>query len=173
MSTVTVEAIEAIAPGLTFQAVLTRDDFKPGCRGGDGQNHWMVSLTRNGYTFSTEYHQGSGHRVWTKSINDPGQVVCKKGDRVAPTFRISLHLEALLKAHTAPSVPTLQDVLYSLTMDAQGTEYNDFEEWCSEYGYSDDSISAKESYDACCREGKALKKLGFRLEQLSELFQDY
>ena len=171
----TPETIEAEFPGLTFVPVLVRDDFtdSKGHINRNGGNHWSVSLTRNGYTFTTEYHQGSGHRTWKRSINDPGQVNCRKGDRVVVPGRISLHLERILIAETEPTVPTLTDVLYCLAMDAAGTDYNDFEDWCAEYGYDDDSISAKDTYDACCRTYKALRKLGLGLERLQELFQDY
>ena len=64
------------------------------------------------------------------------------------------------------------DVLYCLTMDAQCVEYSDFEDWCAEFGYDDDSISAKKTYDACCETRYRLCRM-FDLEELYTLFQEY
>lgn len=45
--------------------------------------------------------------------------------------------------------PTLADVLYSLLSDADSGEY-DFEGFCAEYGYDEDSRRAYASWQACC-----------------------
>jgi hypothetical protein len=71
-----------------------------------------------------------------------------------------------------PNKPKLKDVLYSLTMDASATEYN-FKDWCDNFGYSDDSIEALNTYKECLEIGEKLRKLGFNLRDMQEFFQDY
>ena len=44
--------------------------------------------------------------------------------------------------------PTVADVLYCLLSDSRAGEM-EFDEFCSEFGYSEDSISAKETWEQC------------------------
>ena len=63
----------------------------------------------------------------------------------------------LAKAHKV--APKLDGVMRSLLSD--GSAYFDglrFEEWASEYGYSSDSIKAKETFEACDRIGRDLSR---------------
>ena len=66
-----------------------------------------------------------------------------------------------------PRPPTVADVLYSLLSDASAEQRN-FHEWCSDYGYSLDSISALNTYRACLDTAHALHKC-FSPELLAEL----
>jgi len=63
--------------------------------------------------------------------------------------------------------PKVADVLYSLLSDASAEQRN-FHEWCSDYGYSTDSISALNAYRACLDTAAALRKC-FSYELLAEL----
>jgi hypothetical protein len=54
--------------------------------------------------------------------------------------------------------PTAQGVLECLLSDTQSA-YGSFNDFCSNMGYSEDSIKAKRIYDACHRQDKRLKKL--------------
>lgn len=155
MTTVTPESLVAEFPTLTFAAVLTGDDFKPGCRGGDGQNHWKVTIGLNGRTFSTDYHQGAGHRNYK---GKPIPYGCKDYTKLS---------------QSRPNVPTVTDVLACLTSDAGCVDGTLFEDFCSEFGYDTDSRKAEQTYRACCDTFMALRNLGFRLDRLQELFQDY
>ena len=56
-----------------------------------------------------------------------------------------------------PKKPTVADVLYSLFNDASAAEYN-FSDWCDNYGYSDDSIKALNTYKQCLDVAAALRK---------------
>ena len=69
--------------------------------------------------------------------------------------------------------PELDDVLYSLVLDSEALE-EPFESWALNFGYSDDSIKAKEIYEACQKNAFKLKAiLGVAFEEAREAFQDY
>lgn len=76
--------------------------------------------------------------------------------------RIKAHKE--LKSMQAEAKPTAYDVLASLpTYDSGG-----FEDFCAEFGYSNDSIRAFETYLACDKEYKDLRRI-FGEAQLDKL----
>lgn len=54
--------------------------------------------------------------------------------------------------------PKIIDVLMCLVLDAQVIECGSFSDWCAEYGYSDDSIKAKETYEACLTTGLRMRQ---------------
>lgn len=65
--------------------------------------------------------------------------------------------------------PSLNDVCHSLLMD--GAAFFDgyrFKDWANEYGYSDDSIKAKETFEACDRIGRDLAR-ALSLDEISAL----
>lgn len=62
--------------------------------------------------------------------------------------------------------PTMYDVLSCLTQ----YDPEDFECFCSNYGYNNDSISALKTYKSVCKEWKATEKLfGDVLDELREI----
>ena len=67
----------------------------------------------------------------------------------------------------SPKPPKVADVMYSLLTDASAEQRN-FHEWCSDYGYSTDSINALNVYRACLDTAAALRKC-FSNELLAEL----
>jgi len=71
------------------------------------------------------------------------------------------------KVRNKPNPPKVADVMYSLLTDASAEQRNSHE-WCSDYGYSLDSISALNTYRACLDTAHALHKC-FSPELLAEL----
>lgn len=61
------------------------------------------------------------------------------------------------KSTGKPKKPAVADVLQSLFLDASAADLN-FHDWCAEYGYSDDSIKALNTYKACLDTATALRK---------------
>lgn len=56
--------------------------------------------------------------------------------------------------------PELEDVLDCLASDAAGVENaRSFEEWCSEYGYDEDSRKAERTYNACSEQSQELQRI--------------
>lgn len=62
-----------------------------------------------------------------------------------------------LRKKGRPVKPTIQSVMESLLLDASAADYN-FSDWCDEYGYSDDSISALNTYKQCLAIATMLRK---------------
>lgn len=73
-----------------------------------------------------------------------------------------------------PRKPKVADVLHSLILDASAADEN-FHDWCANFGYSDDSIKAMNTYKACLEVAQALRKhfSPDTLRQVHELLQDY
>ena len=71
-----------------------------------------------------------------------------------------------------PVKPNIEDFLYSLTMDS-GAINESFYDWCDNYGLDTDSRKALDTYEQCQKTAQKLQKLGFKLSELQEYYQDY
>lgn len=91
-------------------------------------DQWRIQLTSNSGFWSTDFFTGLGHR---SKPNTWGQ--------------------------SKPKKPAVVDVLYSLFMDASAAAYN-FTDWCDNYGYSDDSLKALNTYKQCLEIATAIRK---------------
>lgn len=60
-------------------------------------------------------------------------------------------------AQDRPKKPSNADILHSLILDASAANEN-FADWCSNYGYSDDSITALNTYRECLKTATMLHK---------------
>lgn len=69
--------------------------------------------------------------------------------------------------------PTKEDILFAMIMD--DVSDLDFDEFCSEFSYNNDSIKALKVYEACKRETKAYYNMfdSEEREVLRELLEDY
>lgn len=107
-------------------------------------------------TYSGDYYTGTGNRKLTK-----------QAERMNKLYGYE-------KSKPEPVAPCATDVLYSLINDSQAADMS-FNDWCSDYGYNNDSIKALATYQACCKEGEELRKVFSRetLAELAEALQDY
>ncbi len=55
-----------------------------------------------------------------------------------------------------PQAPKAADVLHSLIMDSEADSMS-FRDWCDNFGYSDDSLNALETYRKCCTTAQKLQ----------------
>jgi hypothetical protein len=129
----------------------------------DPSLNWGCTLERGKHSHSFPYTKGSGHchayrnpvrfldgRKDERATKEAIRYECETGDKVPP--------------------PTLAEVCCSLFLDAYD---GDFEDWCEELGYSDDSIKAKAMYEECCRTRYALQRMfGSHYDPLKELLSD-
>lgn len=79
-----------------------------------------------------------------------------------------------LRSKNRPKRPKIAEVLHSLVLDASAADEN-FNDWCANYGYSDDSIKALNIYKACLETAQTLRKhfSPDTLRTVRELLQDY
>ena len=108
-------------------------------RDGDTVDAWRITISgKHGY-WSTNYFTGVGLRTKPKQA----------------------------WAKPMPKKPSVADVLHCLFMDAEAADYN-FSEWCDEFGYSDDSINALNTYRQCLEIAANLRKY-FTPEQREQI----
>lgn len=112
-----------------------------GMRNTDNWNHfaWLVNI--NGVDF--EYRTGLGHAV--KRYTSGKYTANKKP------------LNSITTDDSYVSIPQLDDILQCLFSDASaGSEsFNDF---CDNFGYSNDSLKALDTYRACMESASKLRK---------------
>ena len=126
---------------------------------------WRVSFAVGKSRFETDYYTGLGHRKPVKgSEREEGASMPKK----------SIGYHAWAKRNIKPVAPCAAYVLYSLILDSSAIDTS-FDYWCSDYGYNADSISAFNTYQACCKIAKELRQVFTRaqLETLHELLEGY
>lgn len=118
-----------------------------------------------------EYSCGIGHRI-EKDRFQKDEFKRVKNMNPKKDKTNLLHYIDILKSCSKPKTLNIDDILFCLILDAQsGTET--FDEFCSNFGYNEDSIKHNEIYRACQKNGKKVKTFIKDLEQASELFQDY
>jgi len=73
-----------------------------------------------------------------------------------------------------PKKPTNADIMYSLLLDAYAANES-FSDWCSDYGYDDDSIKALNTYKTCCEYAVHLRKTFSpdQIEAMRTVLEDY
>lgn len=125
--------------------------------------NWECALKRGAHSYSFPYTKGSGH---CHAYRNPIRFSDGRKDEYATKEAIRRECET---GHKVPP-PTLVEVCYSLFMDAYD---GSFEDWCSEFGFSDDSIRAKAMYEECCRTRYALQRMfGQHYDSIKNLLSD-
>ena len=119
---------------------------------------WSVTLHHGDKTHTTEFKCGIGHRKLPAGF--PKKDI-RGGDRGSEYYVERLgwldDVKAAEAALTKPVAPTTADALACLLSDASGAGET-FEEWCSSFGLSDDSMKAMETYRACQKTRSALQR---------------
>lgn len=158
------------AAGLTL-AVLS------GPRGAVRDNDWPcieytveLSNARRTVIWTGPYFLGVGHVKVPKGMPFSVQFhLTTDEERLLNTWQSKPHAQFTnkqLHADTAAKLakmqrvaPKLEDVCHSLLSD--GAAFFDglrFEDWAADFGYSDDSIKAKQTFDTCDRIGRDLAR---------------
>ena len=184
METLNMDLIEALnikyeAKFVPFSQSINKDNK-------DKSLNWIVTLTRNGTTLTTDYMQGIAHckyypQTWGKPSYKDRKLLegCNEtcetrvnylwsdyGDRVMMPIR---------KENRKAKEPTLKDVLYSLILDSDVLQHESFEDWADCFGYEQDSRSAEKIYQACLTIGLKVNRMfnESERESLAEFYQDY
>lgn len=110
-------------------------------------DQWRIVIETKAGHWSIDYFTGLGLRTPIPALYLAHN----------PPRRGTLAYEELEKSYRKPQKPTVADVMYSLFNDARAADEN-FSDWCANYGYSDDSISALNTYKQCLEVATALRK---------------
>lgn len=127
-------------------------------------DQWRVSLSNKNGFWSTDYFTGLGLRKLKKGSLPASVHKLKKG---------TLAYESWERSSLVPTKPSIADVMYSLVLDASAADSN-FHDWCADFGMSDDSIKALNTYKQCLDIDTALKKYFDRdtLQAIKNAVQD-
>lgn len=108
---------------------------------------WRVTVTSKSGHWSFPYYCGLAHSYKPKYSRPGSELVARR--------------------------PSNDDILHSLILDASAADAN-FHDWCADFGYSDDSIKAMNTYKSCLETATMLRKHFGRdvIEQLREQLAD-
>ena len=135
-------------------------------------SQWQITLTRQGrepfvFTFSQSINESWRHmdhhssRVFHYSKGVPSKYTQASWPKTGEAQTIGHYLVEPVK-----NAPKLYDILACLTKSNPGH----FEEFCEEYGYSDDSIKARDMWQAVVKEWREVERLfGDCLDELQEI----
>ena len=70
----------------------------------------------------------------------------------------------------ASDTPTASDLVWAVAIDSEAVDES-FSDWCANFGYTTDSITARSTYKACQRNGERLIKLIGDKEIFSQLVE--
>lgn len=70
----------------------------------------------------------------------------------------------------ASKTPTASDLVWAVAIDSEAIDES-FSDWCDNFGYTTDSITARSTYKACQRNGERLVKLIGSAEVFSQLVE--
>lgn len=134
--------------------------------------NWLVTIRRGRVAKTFEYSQGIGH----------APKLGKGPHGFTPRY------PALVTVHDAEierswaekgtykgkklTPPTMEDVLYCLTTEADVINYQGFEDWAQCMGYDEDSRSAEAIYKACLDTARFLNSI-IDLDEAREAFKDF
>jgi len=132
---------------------------------------WIVLF--NGGEFTTNYSTGIGHRKPRIGSQCQSEFERIMNANYKKNKQNLIHVNNTIEKNSLPVAPKLDDVLYSLVIDSEA-ENMSFSDWCSNFGYDDDSMKANKIYNACSQNADILRKIGFSdLEELQSQFSDY
>jgi hypothetical protein len=134
---------------------------------------WLIKVSCNGKVETFDYSTGIGLRQLPnkKSLHLIYALDDLKKAKTTTTRNNALRD---IESHKLPVVPSAAGVLFCLLLDSQSANES-FSNWCANYGYDADSITAFNIYQSCEAISKKLGKvLSHSLQStLNELLQDY
>jgi hypothetical protein len=149
--------------------------------------NWRCQLIKNQReVVAFDYSAGSGHIPGgLQSVGYPSsetarhiREICEYGRWQVPSHgsqSMGLLSGSKVKRWSGQLIPTVTDVIYSLSMDSEVLNYASFEDWASCFGYDEDSRSAESIYRQCLEIALALRAAvgDSGMVRLAEIFQDY
>lgn len=138
--------------------------------------NWKVTLLKNGKKIlTTDYMAGCAHcpSYLQRETYDSRKAVlleCETGFKSKLTYSLG-HFVSDKKF---PILPSISDFMHSIILDSDALQY-DFEDWCANFGYEEDSRKAEKIFNECLEIGLKLNRAvsSEEFEKLQEIFQDY
>ena len=141
-------------------------------------SHWLgETKPHNKYQFTITTPKGKytsyfWDSLWntTESEMTADDLACKKYKAHYDVLRMHERTNVLreLKSRKASAIPSEYDILAAV----EKYGYDSFSDFCDTFGYSTDSISARETYLACGEEYAGLRRI-FTEEQMKMLREIY
>lgn len=172
------------AMGVTMAATFVPKSASRNSGKKESSLNWRITLSRNGRQVSKtfDYQQGEAYcPAYSQTYAGPETTPYNRDSwkrravaQECETGKPAIYRNGHIAAGGAIPAPDLSDVFHCLLLDSSAIDAGGFESWCSDYGYSNDSITAKAAYDACIDTAVTLRAMfsSGELEQLQELFQD-
>ena len=132
------------------------------------QDRYIIFI--NGYEF--EYFQGIAHREEIRIFNNG--MIFKELLRMNPKKtkeNMILYKENIEKCSIVKPLK-IDDALNCLVLDYSVSK-DDFDDFCANLGYDEDSIKASEIYNNCRKNTKKLKNIIDDLDDASDKFNNY
>jgi hypothetical protein len=118
-------------------------------------------IAKVGATMKVDYLKNDYHFDGDKETRDIYRIMLKREGR-----RYSFNFGQSIVNSRTNTAPTAYDVLACLTTYDPGT----FENFCSDFGYDEDSRKAEKVYKAVCKEWAGVERLfGDVIEELAEI----
>ena len=124
----------------------------------------------NGYDF--EYFQGIGHREERKFFNEGKKFKELLYMKPQKTKKNMIFYKENIEQASIVKPLKIDDVLSCLILD-YSLSNDDFDDFCANLGYNEDSIKALEMYNNCRKNAKKLKNIIHDLGDAVEKFNNY
>lgn len=145
----------------------------------DPSLNWKVRLVKTSGShkriiLETDYSAGCGYcPSYKRSSRDRKARIdweCENGFEARELYSLG-HIVA---KNNKPIPPDPLDVIYSLLLESEVLDYDDYESWASEFGYDPDSRKGERLYQECMRIALQFRQLSEGvIEELREAYQDY
>lgn len=146
------------------------------------QNAVAWAVTINGQNF--DYKEGLGHFFTNPKHTNIELLTAtdrtgfyryelNPNHKAKPTNRVKITTSHNDRTVYKITPPAILDVIYCLYRDSQVALCNDFNEFCDEYGYDNDSIKALKTYEACIDTALKLNRLNLDPKELETTFENY
>ena len=120
-------------------------------------------IKNNGLTITSDYADSNPNMANSENMNHYKVTIKRKfkldGNHLDTRYGFKQMTIPFSQGLAHTESPKLDTVLDCLLTDSIGVDGVIFEDFCSEFGYDEDSIKAKKVYEACKNNSKKLKNL--------------
>lgn len=159
--------------GLTLNSTFIPKSQSRNAQTDQDQLNYKITLTRENSSayITTDYSIGIGH---LPDFNHSDKSI-DYAERIKRAVESARWYSNKKRMWVKVPEPSMDDVIYSLLMDANAIDYPTFELWAAEFGYNPDSIKARRIYRACLEIGLRMRAVFSEeeLKLLREAYADY